>query len=204
MALAATALALSAGLVKGADRPLNARLAGLRVMHIHPGVNTVPNFAGDGRGARIVEGWRDNGNAHGYHLYVVLLPVKPGGTDWNVVGVDDAERFEDTVADAPHTGEDIVRRVVFARGLLDGHDATLLLMATRQWRNSIPEPAITEIRVYELRRNDGDVGETQDYFQSVGSYLTKIEYCNADNALKDEFGIPLPRPYAGGPTKTGC
>lgn len=172
-------------------------------MRLHPGVNTVADFAGDGRTAQIVEGWRDNGNAHGYHLYVVLLPTLSGAQDWNVVGVD-GPHFGDTITDAPHTGEDVVSSVVFAKGLFDGRQATLLLTATRQWKDSIPEPARTQIQAYVLRRSDGDVGETQDYFQPVASYMTETKYCNADAALNAELGIPLPRNYAGGDAQTGC
>jgi hypothetical protein len=195
---------LSAGFATGAERPLHVRLAGLRVMHFHAGVNNVPNFAGDGRTAQIIEGWRDNGNAHSYNLYVVLLPSRPGRADWNVVGVDGSDHFEDTVADAPHTGEDVVRSVVFAKGLLDGRRATLLLTATRKWQESIPDPATTEIQAYVLRQNTEGVGETRDYFEPVGSYLTETKYCHAEKALNAEFGISLSPGYAGGDTRTGC
>lgn len=207
--LAAVASLASSGWnspANGAAVPLRERLASPQVVRLAPGANTVPGFAGDDRSALITLGWRDNGNAHGFDLYLVMLPSRPGGTDWNVVGVETDKGLEATITDAPHTGEDVVRSVRFARALLDGRPATLLFTATRRFNPSagIPGPSKTDVQVYALRANTEGPGSTREYFESVGRFTTTTAYCNAEMALFQELGVPLPRSYSGPGTKTGC
>ena len=135
-----------------------------------------------------------------------MLPTRPGGSDWNVVGVETEKGLEATITDAPHTGEDVVRSVRFAHGLLDGRPATLLLSATRRFNPSagIPGPSKTDIEVYALRTNTEGPGSTHDYFESVGRLATTTMYCNAEMALFQELVVPLPHSYSGANTKTGC
>jgi hypothetical protein len=89
------------------------------------GTNVISNFSVDGRTGMITLGWRDNGNAHGYDLFVVMLPVSASGHDWNVVGVADEHEFSDAIRDAPHTGDDMTRSIRRARSprRTAGHDA---------------------------------------------------------------------------------
>jgi hypothetical protein len=149
---------------------------GLQVVRLSAGSNTVLNFVGDGRPALITLGWRDNGNAHGFDLYVVMLPIRLGAVDWNVVGVETDRGIEATITDDPHTGEDVVRSARFAQALLDGRPATLLLTATRGFNpaGGIPGPSRTDIQVYALRANTEGPGATREFFASVGRFTTTI------------------------------
>jgi hypothetical protein len=175
-------------------------------VRLDAGANLVPEFAGDGRTALITLGWRDNGNAHGFDVYEVLLPGRPGARDWNVVGVETKEGLDTTVTDDPHTGIDMVRSVRFARGLLDGRPATLLITATRELslEGGIPDPSHVVIELAALRQNTEGVGSTREYFETVASYKTSSLYCNAQMALNQELGLALPRSYAGPRTVSGC
>lgn len=55
-----------AGLLAAPASAADLKLSDIAVIPIHGGVNTLTAFAPDGRTATIVEGWRDNGNAHGH------------------------------------------------------------------------------------------------------------------------------------------
>jgi hypothetical protein len=157
-------------------------------------VNSVANFAVDGRDARIVRAWRDNGNAHGYDLFLVLMPTTAGSADWNVVGFETGDEFSDQIRTQPHTGEDIVKAVRFVRG---PNGQPLVAVATRTISEGYYDRAETTISIYELRRNEGSFGTTQDYFAVARRWNAQKRYCNAELALRDELKLPLPSDYAG-------
>ncbi|MFI5011484.1 MAG: hypothetical protein ACHQAY_03960 [Hyphomicrobiales bacterium] len=199
-------IAMGLGLPSVAAEP---KLSDLVPIKLVAGANKVAQFAPDGRDALITLGWRDNGNAHGYDLYLVMLPTKPKANDWNVVGIAPAgfeSRLEDTIRDDPHMGEDIVRSVRFARGKLDGKPATFLVTATRETDIDvgIPGPSFTNFEVYRLTRSDGGIGTTADYFERVSQSRSAIKFCNAEMALLKRFGLPLPASHAGPKTEDGC
>ena len=177
----------------------------LEPIALKPGVNRLPQLAPDGRDGLIVLGWRDNGNAHGYDLALVLLQDKEGAS-FNVVKVEGApgeSQGGDVVTDEPHVGEDVVRSFRFARGRLDGHRATLLLVASRDPGASIPDPSRVTYAIYALV-HEPDVGTTPDHFKLVAKDRSDEPYCNADMALSRRFNLPLRPSYAGAKTANGC
>lgn len=205
--LASLAFALLAGAAAGAE--VTHKITELEPISLSSGVNRISRFAPDGRDGLIVLAWRDNGNAHGYDLALVMLEPMPGA-GWNVVAIapmdQDAGRVEDTLRDAPHTGDDVVRSFRFARGKVDGEAATLLFVATRDLDvgAGIPGPSLVTFEVYRLARNDGDVGMTRDFFDPIQRTHSPTRFCNAEMALSRVFGLPLRRGYAGPQTADGC
>lgn len=203
--LARLALALGlALLLTAASPPPPLGLSGFKPFALHPGVNRIAKFSEDGRDATIMLAWRDNGNAWGFNIYLVTLPNPNTSNPFGVVGIEkktDAP-FE-TITDAPHTGEDYIRAVMFGRGNLDGKEQTLLLIATRLWKDSVPEPAVTTFEIFRLA-DDGITGSTPDYFTPVRSFTSTAKYCNAYMALFQEMKIPLPKDYSGPQNKDGC
>ena len=178
-------------------------LSGLTPIPLKAGINLVPQFTADGRDATILLGWRDNGNAHGYDLFVVTLPSRPGGNDTQIVGVDADGGFADSVSDRPHAGEDMVRAVRFARGRVDGQPATLLLTATRAITGTYYDPAPVDFVAYRLRRAEGGPGTTPDYFASIAKFRSPTPYCNAEIALATAFNLPLRAGYEGAKGRDG-
>jgi hypothetical protein len=179
-------------------------LRGATELSLRPGVNRVANFTGDGRDAMVIRGWRDNGNAHSYTLYTILVRTTAPARDWNVLGVERGTAFDDNIADAPHTGEDVVTSVRFVKADYQHRRQILLVTATRRWKDSIPDPAETDIQIFALRQSHGDVGTTPDFFARIMSFRTRAKYCHADMALKEEAGLPLPAGYGGEPNRSGC
>lgn len=197
-----TAVALYSASASAAPVPL---IQGVVPLQIVNGVNMVDDFDGHGRRAMIILGRRDNGNAHGYHLITVMLPSKLGDRDWNVVAIETRQGFEDTLRDDPHTGEGVVRAVRLVRAQLEGRRSVLLVVATRAIGQSIPEPSRVTLETFTLKSGSNEgAGVIQEYFSLVSSKRTDALYCNAEMALKTEFGIPLPGIYEGGRSKTGC
>jgi hypothetical protein len=170
-------------------------LTDLAVIPLQLGVNTVERFASDGRPAIIAKGWRENGNAHSYNYFLVLMPTAVGKADWNVVAkfVPDNWHSSDFIRDAPHADEDYVSSVRFARGKIDGVAATLLITATRQIGvKPIPQPAIVVFEVYRLEANH-EIGTTLDIFKRVLKWESDKKYSNSDLALQKELGLPVPK-----------
>jgi len=191
-------------------------ISDLQPITLKPGINTVPHFAPDGRDALVAYAWRSNGNAWGYHLSLVMLPLHSGGADWNVVGVEPAPgetaRFEDTITDRPHTGEDVVRAVRLAHARVDGKLATLLLTADRPVFSpgaNARSRLRVNLRVYRLvtagDKTGGSTGVTADFFQIVRRMgADDRAYCNAELALSRAFKIPLSPDYQGPNKDDGC
>ena len=154
----------------------------------------------------IVLGWRENGNAHGYDIAMVLLQDHNEG--WNVVRRERQpllaeDRGEDAITDRPHTGDDMVRAFRFARGRVDGKPATLLFVATRDLEGTIPEASRVMFEVYRLD-HQMEVGTTPDHFVAIQQDRSSERYCNADMALFRHFGLALRTSYAGSHTSDGC
>jgi len=202
--IALITMAQAVGAYAATNPAITKVLHGATAITLHTGVNRVPHFASDGREALVVVGWRGNGNAHGYSVFTVLMQNGEQPHGWNIVAMDHKDRFDDTVSAAPHTGEDIISSVRFLRGYFKQHRQVLVVIATRNWKDSIPESANTTIDVFALVRSQGDIGETADYFSRVLTTQSQPKYCNADMALKQEAGLPLPAEYAGSKTTTGC
>jgi hypothetical protein len=181
----------------------------LSVIPIRDGMNQIDDLAGDGRRGTIIEAWRDNGNAHGYSVFLIALESQPGRGDWNVVAVQRKpnERERDVVTDDPHTVEDAVSSVRFARGLVGGKPATLLIIGTRELAPSfnLGDPGPVDIEFYRLVQNENVLfGLPPDYFDFVETIRSATPYCNSDLALSKEIGLPLPEPYTGPNRDDGC
>jgi hypothetical protein len=164
----------------------------LKPVAVKGGENRIADIAGDGKAGTIRIDHRENGNAWGYNIYTVTV-------DGSVAAVGDKDRF----TDSPHTGEDVITSVRFARGLHQGKPTTFALVATRAIRDAVPDPAPTSIAIYALVRNDGGIGTPYE-FARVAEVKAKRLYCHADKALEAEVGLPLPEGYGGGAGPDGC
>jgi hypothetical protein len=189
-----------------AATPAHNRITDLKPITLALGENNVAHFAPDGRDARIIMAWRGNGNAHSDDVYMVLMPGGEMRGEWNIVGVDAFERhheFWDTIADAPHTGEDYLRSVHFAYAKVDGKPETLLITAERQAKESLADRVVSEFEIYQLVHQE-DAGGTTDQFQLIDAFRSTLETCNSELAFARQFGLPLDKNYGGPNEKDGC
>jgi hypothetical protein len=173
----------------------------VQTVPLHPGLNVVKAFLPNGDDATILQVWRDNGNAHGYTIFSVMRQPKPG--IWEIIDVGG----KDTIEDVPHTGEDNVTSVRFARGVVDRAKASLLIVAQRNLAGtqSYYDRTTTTISYYRLiDASDKGPGTTPFTFQLVEAVHPKQLYCNSDLALSKEAGLPLLVTYGGPNTVDGC
>lgn len=164
----------------------------LEPVRLHNGANAIPNIAGDGAAGTITLNWRDNGNAWGYDAFTVTVRSQIATIEGR-----------DQITDQPHTGEDMIRSVRFARGKSEGRSTLFVLVANRDIVDSAPAPAKTTIKVYALARNH-DAAGAQYEFRPIRSMTASRSYCNADMALKTELGFSLAHSYNGPMTVDGC
>ena len=163
----------------------------LEPIRLRAGTNPVADIAGDGKPGSITLDWFDNGNAWSYDIFT----VKVNGATATVDG-------KTSFTDSPHTGEDVIASVRFARGAHRGRTTTFALVAHREVVESVPEPAVTTITLYALEQNQGP--GARYVFTSVNRMTAERRYCHADMALKTEIGFPLTRSYDGLPSIDGC
>jgi len=183
-----------------------ARMTDLRAIDIRPGVNMIDNFTPDGRNAMIVSGFRAYITADGAHNdYLVLTRTADGDTPWTVVTVGRAASSDagdlEFLSDYPHTGEDQVKSIRFARARLNGAPATLLIEATRAFQLPIPSASRVKIEIYDLEK-DKDIGS--DVFVQIQTQTTEACYSNADLALAKTLGLALPPGYEGPKDAAAC
>ena len=179
----------------------------LRPITLQPGVNRVPGFLPGGGAATIVEGWRGNGNAHGFHVWLVLGGASEGHPV-GVVGIEggDGDPVHTTVSDNPFDGERVLGVVQFAFGRVAGQPATLLVRADLDEAPSgvLADHATAPVRWYRLDHHDDAIGRTTDLFRLIGTAHSARRYCNTELALRDLAGMPLPADYAGPNRADGC
>ena len=177
-------------------------LSHIEVIPLHDGINTVARFAADGRAATIVQAWRDNGNAHGYFVWLVTLPPEAG-----VVAFDDGKyALKDTIGASPFDGERVLETVRFARARVDGAPATVVIRAALGTSASgvLADHAPAEVEIYRLENPGVEVGTTPDVFRLIRTIRAPGRFCNADMTLHTVLGLPLPAGYAGGKAPDGC
>jgi hypothetical protein len=199
-------------LCAGASDPMRAEITELTEIPVKSGLNYLDNFAADGRQGLIIVGWRDNGNAWGYHVYMVMLSSAAETGAWEVVttgmkrNAGDAVHQLDVIRDTPHTVEDAITSVRFGRGRVAGRPATLLIIARRDISKAPSAGAATPVAfdVFRLMRNEDDIGKPQHYFARIDTLHATKRYCNSDLALNKELRLPLPRPYIGPNLDDGC
>lgn len=174
---------------------------------LHDGVNTVPRFLPDGASATIVQAWRANGNAHGYHDWIVLGSAAEGHGAAEVTLADpDRKMLQNVIEDAPFDGERVLGSVRFAQGLVDGLPASLLLQAVL---SDLPNGVLADhataiVRIYLLEATGGDPGDSPLEFRPISRVTTTKRYCNAELALSQVLSVPLPRNYGGFNRADGC
>jgi hypothetical protein len=177
----------------------------IRPITLHPGINTARAFAPDGKTAMIVQAWRGNGNAHGYHIWLVLTPdaegQPPGAAD-----IETENTSADLIRDDPFDGERTLGVIRFARAKVNGKPASILIDAHLDDAPSgvLADHATATIRIYQLSRADEPVGDTPDVFKLISTLHTTRRFCNAEMALKVALDVPLSADYGGANQVDGC
>lgn len=198
------ATAVHAGTPDAAGAAAKPVLTDIMPVTLHPGINKVPGFLPDGGAATIIEAWRGNGNAHGHHAFMVLT----GPSEGNAVGLApfaDGERAADTISDDPFDGERVIGAVRFVRARLNGIPASLLVRADLETPGDRPlaDHARATVTVFRLTANPDRIGPPLSFVQ-VARLRSEKRYCNAELALRDVLGVPLPADYAGANRTDGC
>jgi|GEM_PF-2832587 len=180
------------------------KLEQLTPLTLHDGLNS---FNGPEGPFSVFQTWRDNGNAWGYHLYLLTNTVE-GKT--SVIGVEarpgsSDPSLRDHLSDAPHTGEDALSTMQFARGLLDKKPSVLLFEAIRDpGEHPVPFAGPTVIYVYNLTTSDRTPGWTPSYFHFVKKISVPGRFCSSDTALKVATGLPFSADAGPPPSADGC
>ncbi|WP_267388144.1 hypothetical protein [Sphingomonas sp. GC_Shp_3] len=168
---------------------------------LRPGSNRVPGFLPGGGAATIIEAWRGNGNAHGYHVWMVLT----GPSEGNPVGVASTADGGEIIRDAPFDGERVLGTVRFARATIGGAPASLVLSARLDTTPVRPlaDHEHASVRVDRLVKTGDGIGPPLQ-FRTIATLHSERRYCNADLALRDLLGVPLPVGFSGANRTDGC
>jgi len=163
------------------------RITDLAPISLELGVNRISQFSSDGRDATIVLAWQVDGGGRGHDVFMVTMPTKQKDA-WRVVAIEGSGA--PVVTDDPDRGW-TMKSVRFAKGRMDGRDATLMLMAARE-QDAGAQPSSVVYTVYRLA-SKGD----RDAFEQVSSQRLAARFCNADMALSVASGLPVRGSYRG-------
>lgn len=205
----AAVLTLVCGMLPLPATSAEPKITDVQVITIDTGYGVYKEFGPDGRDVGFFQAWRDNGNAHGYTVYMAVME---GHDEYRgtLVGfeLDPKALLQDSIRDIPFEGEDPIQSLRFARGKVNGKDAGLLIVASRNiaTAKSLTDPTPTTVTTYQLVQidDDGRMGSTPFVFKSIRQMRPKTLYCNADIALKKEIGAPLPEVNEDRDPATGC
>jgi hypothetical protein len=205
-ALRAVILAMVLEALAGAGRA--AAITDLRPIPLKPGVNPVPGMAPDGRDGVIVQGdYSTFPSADASNIQFLLLLRYAGG--WEIVGVEGVTQASwrtvgpELIGSVPHAGEDWRRAVTFARARIDGKPAFVVLAAQRDLdkMKSAYDAVPVDVSTYSL---EPDSATGQDHLVLIDLKRAKGCYVNAWLAMKDAFGLPLPKDYEGPAAAQAC
>jgi len=177
---------------------------------LRPGINRIAKLTPDGRDGVITMAWRDNGNAHGFDVFTVMVheAVMPPGEEWTFASFFDGDDETLAETDAPHTTEDYVRSVRFARATMGKWKGFLALVAKRNTDENvgIGDPTTVTVTVFKLtqRPEDAPIGRPRRYFERVATWNTERRFCNSETALAVELKLPLPTEWPGNKLPDGC
>lgn len=180
---------------------------------LHDGVNEIPSFLPDGRAATIVMAHRDNGNAHGYDVYLVYASSgKPGGSSPAVPEIIDVEPAaghgvsSDTIRDEPFDSEAGIGALRFVRERVGGRSSIALVQARRQVTTAArsTDPVPVELTVWRLDGPADLAGRTSYVLREASRSVTTRRYCNATSALWTEWGVAYPDGWDGAVAADGC
>ncbi|MCW2266100.1 hypothetical protein M2305_002047 [Gluconobacter cerinus] len=180
------------------------QLSRLSLLPLHDGLNTFESPLGP---FSIFQAWRDNGNAWGYHMYVLTTVIDKRTS---VIGIEGSSEtpdrsFEDHLRDSPHTGEDALTTIQFAHGELNGKPATLLFEAIRNPKDGpVTSRGPTIVYIYSLVASDGAPGWTPLYFRFFKKIAVPGTFCSSDIALKVATGLPLSADAGPPSSPDGC
>lgn len=187
------ALVLAAFAQTAMANPAEHGITDLQAIPTPSAINRIPDFAPDGRDAMIVKAY-DNSSRY----YLVMLQSKYPSlpeNSWNIVLRRNRDgRLVEGITDNPHTGEDYVTSIAFARAKVDGEQSTLLIEANRNIVGPIPDPAIVTYSVYRLERDTGAYAGDIDIFRLITTWDSTRPFCNSELALNSEFGFSIPVP----------
>jgi hypothetical protein len=157
---------------------------------LHPGVNKLPGFGVNGETFTIVQAWRGNGNAHGYHVWLVMSP-EAEGQPFGVTGmfVEGQTLPQDLIRDDPFDGERILGSIRFARAQIDGVAQTVLIDSFLNYDSGRPlaDHETARIRMFKLVRSED--GGQPDMFVEISEMQTTKRYCSVEYAVRDVLHI---------------
>jgi hypothetical protein len=167
-------------------------LKGARILNLAAGVNAV-DIDGDGLRDVITVAWRENNNAHGYMLYSFL---RNSATDsaiqrnWRLIPFEDSTNLNEGMRSGG--GADcLLNDLAVLRPQAPDSAGLIVVSAARDFGESFADSAHVTFTEFRLKRNsDSSAGWPDVYFTRIRTTRSAGKYCDVDDALASEWGIP--------------
>ncbi len=177
----------------------------MQLVEIGNGPNTV-DIEGNGQDGLVFQAHRENYNAHSFEHTTFYRREKSdppanvstpsAKSTWDLVpffspgdGGKEMDAF-DTVQGADCR----LRDLVVLRPHSAKHSPLIVIVAERDFGETYVDEKQVTFSVYKIKRNDdSSPGEPAVYFQRVDQFRSKKSYCDADDAIRSELKVKLPK-----------
>jgi hypothetical protein len=170
--------------------------AGMVLVTLHDGSNEL-DLEGDHVPDLIFRAWRDNGNAHGFHLTTFYRHAhydadrfSPASDRWELVPFFAATPPTEVDSYRDVLGADCVLEDLFLmRPTPDTSKPTMAVIAKREFGETFVSSMPVAFDVYELRKEPVTIGRPAVFFEYVRSVTSTKTYCDVADAMNREFGV---------------
>jgi hypothetical protein len=167
-------------------------IAGAKVIALPEGP-TALDLLGSGRLGLVVRGYRNNYNAHSFHVltfYVTYPDSESGAPHWDIVPFTTGADYQLTFS-TTQGADCVLRDLRLLKPARSVPSAMILVVGERAFGESYAAAAPVTFSLYELATNtDMSPGEPGIYFARTASFQSRGTYCDVDEAFAKELGIP--------------
>ena len=167
-------------------------LSRMQVVHLGDGPNSV-DLNGDGRPDVVWLAWRDNGNAHGFDVFTLVLRNPThyySDRAWLVVPVYDSTGRKEQDSFGTSMGADcVLMDWRLLRSKNDANAPAVLVSAEREFGETYTDVRPVTFTIYRLVYDSNAVGGPPFRFQASRAIRSRGKYCDVNEAFAKELGL---------------
>ena len=170
--------------------------AGMVLVTLHEGSNEL-YLEGNRVLDMVFRAWRENGNAHGFHLTTFYRHAHydadrfaPASDRWELIPFFDSTPPKEVDSYRSFMGADCVLEDLFLmRPAPATHKPTMAVIARREFGDTFLSEMPVSFDIYELKKEPVTLGHPAVFFENVRTVRSVEKYCDVADAMNRELGV---------------
>ena len=170
--------------------------AGMVLVTLHEGSNEL-YLEGNRVLDMVFRAWRENGNAHGFHLTTFYRHAhydadrfSPASDRWELIPFFDSTPPKEVDSYRSFMGADCVLEDLFLmRPAPATHKPTMAVIARREFGDTFVSEMPVSFDIYELKKEPVTLGHPAVFFENVRTVKSVEKYCDVADAMNRELGV---------------